>query len=1241
ELAGRGDAASLAAAVELYRGEFLEGVTLVGCAEFELWVVGERERWRQRVTEALEELVAYHGGRGKYEEGLRFGRQLLALEPWREEAHREVMRLLAWEGQRGAALAQYEACRQALAEELGIEPAAETTRLYEQIRAGELELPASLAVYLPDFGVQRLSFLDGEEGEELAEEPVFVAREGELARLGEFLDAALDGAGRVVFVTGEAGQGKTALIQAFVRRAQAMHAALVVAGGSGSAHTGVGDPYLPFREMLGLLTGDVEARWAARAMDREQARRLWAVLPLAVQALVEVGPGLIDTFVPGAPLLARAAAFEATTPGRVAWLPHLRELVERGAAVSGSPASQQSDFFEQVTQVLRALARERPLVVVLDDLQWADGGSVGLLFHLGRRIEGSRILVLGAYRPAEVALGRPAFPVDDAALGAERERHPLASIVNEFKRQFGDIEVDLDQVQDRRFVDGFLDTEPNRLGEPFRQALYRRTMGHPLSTIELLQGMKERGSLIQDQEGCWVEGPSLDWETLPTRTEAVVAERIDRLPASLQEMLRAASVEGETFTAEVVARVQGVDAREVVGRLSRELAREHRLVQVQDLQRLGMERLSRYRFRHNLFQRYLYDGLDPIERAYLHEAVGTALEAMYGEAEAAEEEMVSITPQLAWHFQEAGIAGKAVGYLHQAGDRARGLYALQEAIDYYQRAREILKERKAYERMARTLMKLGLTYHLAFDFQRARQAYEEGFVAWQRAGADQDAAALLPAPHALRVDCPYPPVTLDPSLADDVDSICVIDQLFSGLVELGLDHGVVPDVAHSWEMSEGGRTYTFYLRDDVYWSDGTPVTASDFEYAWKRVLNPAARSPVANLLYDIKGGRAFHQGEGDEEDVGVRALDEATLTVELEQPTGHFLHLLAHTASFPVPGKAVAVHGETWTEMQNIVTNGPFRLETQDQEKGVVLARNPQYHGRFTGNVERIELCVGSDISDRLRAYEADGLDTLFLWSHSEERNRARQQHADEYVSVPWLATTYVGFDAGRPPFDDPDVRRAFVLAIDREAFANVVAQGYVFPATGGFIPPGMPGYSAEIALPYDPGQGRALLAAAGYSAGGELPPVEFLTDHDKESTSKYLVSQWEEGLGVSVSWKPVEWSVFLDRLEHDPPHVFLSTWVSDFPDPDSYLRVCDAIRWVRWQDKTYQELVEGARQVTGQQERMAMYRQADRMLVEQAVIAPLVYWRSHMLVKPWVRRFPISAIKWWYWKDVVIEPHE
>ena len=499
---------------------------------------------------------------------------------------------------------------------------------------------------------------------------VFVARERELAQLQPYLDRALAGQGQVCFVTGEAGSGKTALVQELARRAQDAHPDLVVATGNCNAHTGSGDPYLPFREALGLLMGDVETKLAQKAITEENAHRLHAALIRSTEVLIQAGPHLINALVPGSLVIGLVGKAVAEKLG---WTEQLAQLARRKEEKPGvaAPAIEQSHIFEQYTQVLRGLAERQPLVLVVDDLHWADAASINLLFHLGRRIEGSRILIVGTYRPEDVALRRGA------------ERHPLESVVNELQRYHADISVKLGQTaqgEDRHFVDAFLDSEPNGLGEGFRQALYARTQGHPLFTIELLRDMQERGDLIRDEDGRWIEGAALDWSALPARVESVIAERIARLDAELQEALAVASVEGEEFTAEVVARVREVSERGLVRRLSAELDKQHRLVRAEGIRRLDTQRLALYRFRHSLFQRYVYNGLDEAERAYLHEDVGNVLEELYGD------QVDEIAVQLARHYSEAQVPDKATHYLYLAGERALRIGASLEAVDFFQSA---------------------------------------------------------------------------------------------------------------------------------------------------------------------------------------------------------------------------------------------------------------------------------------------------------------------------------------------------------------------------------------------------------------------------------------------------------------------------------------------------------------------------------------------------------------------------
>jgi oligopeptide transport system substrate-binding protein len=785
-------------------------------------------------------------------------------------------------------------------------------------------------------------------------------------------------------------------------------------------------------------------------------------------------------------------------------------------------------------------------------------------------------------------------------------------------------------------VEDLLDTESNRLGEDFREALFEHTQGHPLFTVELLGAMRERGDLLQDEAGHWIEGSSLGWETLPARVEGIIAERIGRLEEGQRRTLAIASVEGEVFTVQVVAQVKEADERRLIHQLSHQLDKQHRLVAEQGGLVVDGQCLYQYRFRHSLFQQYLYNGLSEIERGALHLDVGNVLESLY------QGHLEEITPQLAWHFAEAGHTDKAVKYLLQAGDRARDLYAHNEAIGHYQQALALLKQNGDYRTAAHTLMKLGLTYHSAFAYRRARQAYEEGFALWERVGRSP-VVAPGPAPHALRVDYWFQAVkTLDPTMAVDHFSTGVIDQLFSGLVEYGSELEIVPDVARSWEILDAGRTYVFHLRDDVRWSDGAPVTARDFEYAWKRVLSPVSGSEGANLLYPLKGARAFHQAEmPDPDGVGVRASDPATLVVELEEPTAYFLQLLGYSLAFPVPRHVVEAYGEAWTQPDCIVTNGPFRLEAWQPDECVVLERYPAYHGRFGGNLGHVDMSI---VSDKLRSYERGDLDAALLWGlPSAEIDHARQRYAGEYVSGPYLFTMFMVFDVSRPPFDDPRLRRALVLAVDREAYADMVSQATAFPATGGLIPPGMAGHSPDIGLPYDPDQARQLLAEAGYQPGegSNFPTVGALALLGWTRDREYLETQWRDNLKVETTWGFVELPEFLDRVDQVRPHLFLMGWLADYPDPDNFLRAGrHVMRWTGWRNETYDTLVKAAARVMDPETRIRLYQQAEQILVEEAAVVPLTYGRLHMLIKPWVSHFPVSPLKWWFFKDVVIEPH-
>lgn len=432
----------------------------------------------------------------------------------------------------------------------------------------------------------------------------FVRREEELERLGRSLDEALAGRGGVTFVTGEAGSGKTWLVQEFAARAEAAHADLLYAYADCDARTGAGDAYLPFREILGLLAGDTAADIAQGNITEETASRLRRFVAASGGLFFEAGTEVLGAFLPGAGLVAKLAA----------------RLARRPATPGGL---KQPQIQEQYTAIIRAAADRQPIVLVVDDLHWADAASIDLLFHLARRIEGSRVLLIGAYRPHDVALGR------DGA------RHPLEPVVAELRRYFGDVVVDLDasgEAARRSFVAALLATRPNRFAPSMVDRLVGHTGGHALFLVEVLSMLEERGGIVRGRDGVWQEGRAIEWSRVPSRVEGVIEERMGRLDGELLDALTIASVEGADFSAEVVAHVEGVETRRIVRRLSRDADRQHRLVAATGIRRIGHASLAAYRFRHALFQHYLYRRIDAVERAHAHQAVGEALESLLGDA---------------------------------------------------------------------------------------------------------------------------------------------------------------------------------------------------------------------------------------------------------------------------------------------------------------------------------------------------------------------------------------------------------------------------------------------------------------------------------------------------------------------------------------------------------------------------------------------------------------------------------
>ena len=664
--------------------DFLAGFALPDSETFQAWVLDQQEHYHRLTLDILDEQAATFEEIGDYGNAVAAARLQLRMEPWLEEAHRRCMRDLALGGRRDEALHQYDLCCRSLEAELAAEPSESTRSLYEDIRDGRLAATGQgLGRRPPSTAPGEARLRSGCLGEQAGAGPARLAgREDELGALTRHLYGALAGETGVIFVSGDPGSGKTTLLEAFATSALAEHPDLLVAGARCSPG-GTRDPFAPLRRLAEMLFGDLYRDVAWRPAGREEVDRLGAATGLALACLEEHGPDLPGTLIPTASIARRAGLSSDGT---------------RGGRTSQETLSQTA-LFDQFLCTLAAIARQRPLVLLLDDLHWVDDATAAFLLHLGRELADTRLLVVGAYRSEPLGMSRR-----DPTTG-ESVRHPLASAIDELRRLKGEIVVDLDRADGRAFIEAYVDREPNRLGARFRDALHAQTGGHALFTVELLRNLQERGELLKDEAGRWVAHESLDWGRLPTRVEAAIADRIERLPDQEREILTVASVQGDDFSGELVAEVTGRPVREVVTCLSRSLARMHHLVRSPVVSRADSRQGSLYRFTHHLFQKYLYDQLDAAERGQLHVAIAAALDRQAGDDPAERERLCT---RLAWHYEAGGLPLQAARALHDAGRQAMRVSALREALDRFDHALALLAgeppsaERAEIERLLQT-----------------------------------------------------------------------------------------------------------------------------------------------------------------------------------------------------------------------------------------------------------------------------------------------------------------------------------------------------------------------------------------------------------------------------------------------------------------------------------------------------------------------------------------------------------
>jgi ABC-type oligopeptide transport system substrate-binding subunit len=433
-----------------------------------------------------------------------------------------------------------------------------------------------------------------------------------------------------------------------------------------------------------------------------------------------------------------------------------------------------------------------------------------------------------------------------------------------------------------------------------------------------------------------------------------------------------------------------------------------------------------------------------------------------------------------------------------------------------------------------------------------------------------------------------------------------------------------PGLAYRWEISHDGLTYTFHLRPGLVWSDGSPLTAQDFLWSWRRVLQPETAARNAGLLFPIANAQAFNQGRlADETKLGLAAPDDSTFVVRLAAPTPYFLFLTQYTTFLPVPRRALEKYGRRWTNPGNIISNGPFLLAKWRQGDRFEFTRNPRYWDALSVKLDRVVALSLEDVNTCTNLYKAGVADwnpSGYLPSQFIPYMRVFADFHDR----PYQGVYFFSINVTRKPFDDPWVRRALAFALDRAAIANDLLKGARDPS-GNFTPLGYPSYASPPGQTYDPDRARACLAKAGYPGGRGFPrfSILFNSSEDNRRIAEAVQAMWKRTLGVDVQLANEEWGSYLQDASTLHYDVARRSWIGDYLDPNSFLacfRSGDGNNRTGFTDRGYDALLDQAAAELDPGRRMALLAEAESRLLDQAPVIPVYRYRTSEMVKPYVR---------------------
>ncbi|MFV1858056.1 MAG: ABC transporter substrate-binding protein [Anaerolineales bacterium] len=1014
----------------------------------------------------------------------------------------------------------------------------------------------------------------------------YVGREQELETLRSTIHSLREGQGQIVAVLGEPGIGKSRLVAEVRRTSQE-----------------------------GESSEEAEIRWLeGRALSYGGALPFWAVTQLLMSDL-GLSEGAAEVRIKVALRKRMEELLGDEAPEFFPYVAHLMgmtedaEVQDRIRSLDGETVKRQTLL--GLKEYFRAMAAAQPTVLVLEDVHWADPSSLEAVMRLLPLTDRVSLMIL--------ILMREERDHDSWQLKITAE--------TDFPHRFTEVRLkrleddQVDQLVQDLLRDGEAEAE-------IRDLVRSRAAGNPLYLEEIVQHLMERG-LIERANGSWRATDAIEKGGVPETLEGVLLARIDRLEDEVRDTLQLASVIGKSFLYRLLAAIS-VAERE----LEEHLTQLQRVDLVREKARLPE---LEYMFKHALTQEAAYNSLLHERRKEFHAKVGEALEGLFPDRE---EEFVGL---LAHHFDAAEVSYKALAYLIRAGDKARLEDTPKEALAYYERAIELQSKIEDHKGEANTWLKISLVHMKDFNFDAVREAHEAAFELQQSEKKDlrrETTQELGSGVLRVVINRNRMNVMLDPAKAVNVVDGQAIGNIFAGLTELDSETNVIPNVARSWDVRDGGRRYVFHLRDDVFWSDGTKVTAEDFRWTWKRSLSPETAASYASILDFVEGAREFRKGETtDPESVGIHVLDPLTLEVKLTTPVPFFVYLVAHSAMVPVSRHVVEKHGDDWTLPENIVSNGPL-LITKLSEQSVKFIRNPTYFGESSGNVQESEWVGAPDYDGKMKAYLKGSVDVVWTIPRGEIAANLPSNEIRDWGMT--YDTELVLLNPLLPPLDDLRVRKALAHAIDRGQMGGTLVSQGTQQNLGGVIPRGMPGHSPEIGLEYDLSKATRYFDSAGFPNGKGLPKMRFGTYSLHQFQG--VLQQWKDSFGIDPEILQNDHA----DADFDPAntHIYSVGWVADYPDPDSFFRpspIYEFLNRTGWEGFTaYDALVQEALQSQDRTGRLEIYRQVDRLLVEEEVLViPISYGLSGeaSLVKPWVHGWDLDALGYVRYQQISVDP--